>query len=484
MLYLLLGLITRIIYGVWHEPWLNAPDQLAWDILLNEAILSGSLRYDQLIHYPHEGGTILISFMALIIKKSGLTNALTIGALIIDLASRSVQVFIVSKISNRTVFHAFAIWTVFSLPSILPWSTVNFGMHSLFSFVPFLVILLAESRERTSKQIAITGILAGLAIWLSYVNIVIIPIMALALFLRNAKWQDYGLLYATCTGVLLIHIWVRSTFDPGFHLAEFSGTEVRGLDYSHLRDLETYKRLYLVFIEALPGSSMLPEMFGFDASTMRSIWNWFICVGVGATLITFLRNRNQSILLALAISLIFVLLYAVSPFYDGHIDRDNYVYSRHLTYILPLLVFLTIYGLNKLRLNVIWLSLFIGLASIGSMRFMLQNSEANPKYREAGWVLGTKLGHDPERLGKIADQQPERSEALMEGMGWSITASILGTNLTEEERLAKFEKIRSGIRDEHLESFNNGVQIAFEKGMQPKLEVKLRPLILNQEVAK
>jgi len=69
LLYLLLGLITRIIYGVWHEPWLNAPDQLAWDILLNEAILSGSLRYDQLIHYPHEGGTILISFMALIIKK-------------------------------------------------------------------------------------------------------------------------------------------------------------------------------------------------------------------------------------------------------------------------------------------------------------------------------------------------------------------------------------------------------------------------------
>ena len=56
-----LGTFVRIMYGLIYEPWLQAPDHLAWELLIEQ----GSFRYDHLIHYPHEGGSILISIIGL-----------------------------------------------------------------------------------------------------------------------------------------------------------------------------------------------------------------------------------------------------------------------------------------------------------------------------------------------------------------------------------------------------------------------------------
>lgn len=216
ILYLILGLIPRIIYGLWHEPWLNAPDHMAWDILLDEAITGESIRYDQLIHYPHEGGTILISILALLLKKAGIMNALTLCALIIDMMSRAVQLFVINKISNRVTFHAFAIWSILSLPSILPWASVNFGMHSLLSFVPFGIILIAAWKPQISKHYVVVGLIAGLSIWASYVNLIMLPALAILLFLHGTNWRNYASVFATCAAVILVHIGVRNLPMLGF----------------------------------------------------------------------------------------------------------------------------------------------------------------------------------------------------------------------------------------------------------------------------
>lgn len=251
--------------------------------------------------------------------------------------------------------------------------------------------------------------------------------------------------------------------------------------YNYLSDLDTYKHLYQVFIEALPGSSLLPKILGIHASSVRTAWNLLLGIGAASTLISLILKRNIPILVAVVAGSIFLLGYSISPFYDPHIDRSHYVYARHLTYILPLLSFLAIYGLSRLRFSFVLLSFFIGLGAIGSISSMSSKSSQDPSNREAGWVLGTKLGHDPARLVRIADQQQLRSAALMEGMGWSIASTIIGSSRTQSERLAEFQKIRTEIPDRFLSSFNEGVKHAFSEGMRPKLDQSFQSLILETD---
>ena len=63
VLFCVLGSILRLVYGVLYTPWELAPDQIAWEIIIR----NGEFSYSNLIYYPHEGGSFLISLQTMVL---------------------------------------------------------------------------------------------------------------------------------------------------------------------------------------------------------------------------------------------------------------------------------------------------------------------------------------------------------------------------------------------------------------------------------
>src|SRR5262245_50122720 len=89
----LLGTILRLIYGWYARPWCIAHDQIAWTLSLEELLHGGTWSIKQLIHYPHEGGTLPISLLYLCLSPlAKFVPLLSIIALLLDAAARFIQV--------------------------------------------------------------------------------------------------------------------------------------------------------------------------------------------------------------------------------------------------------------------------------------------------------------------------------------------------------------------------------------------------------
>ncbi len=90
---LLMGTIVRLAYGIYAQNWMSAPDQIAWQLSIDEAVANGAISYRSLIHYPHEGGSIFISLIAICLKPfENLMPPLSLAALLIELFGRYIQI--------------------------------------------------------------------------------------------------------------------------------------------------------------------------------------------------------------------------------------------------------------------------------------------------------------------------------------------------------------------------------------------------------
>ncbi len=79
------------------------------------------------------------------------------------------------KAFGRTTAIYFALWTVAAVPGLLLWATVNFGLHPLSSFWPF-VLLYVATRSMEEKPPAVwLGVITGLSISWSYDSLVLVP---------------------------------------------------------------------------------------------------------------------------------------------------------------------------------------------------------------------------------------------------------------------------------------------------------------------
>jgi hypothetical protein len=171
-----LGSLFRLGYCWVHTPWKFAPDHMAWEILLDESIKEGDFSYSHLIHYPHEGGTIVVSLFSLLINFFTPLNSLAIAAFILDFLSRLIQLYVVKKIFTNKVSLAFGLWTIFAMPCIIPWAGVSFGLHSISSLFPFVFMYLIWKDGASHRHSVIMGLFLGLAVWFSYANIPLIPV--------------------------------------------------------------------------------------------------------------------------------------------------------------------------------------------------------------------------------------------------------------------------------------------------------------------
>ncbi len=427
--FLIAGTVVRVAYAVLFKPWWQAADHLAWDIVLKSVGHFGGLGYWQLIHYPQEGGSIPVSLLTLLIGRIPGVAALPASALVVDALSRWIQLKVVSERFDRRVLLLFGAWTVAGLPILVTWSSVNCGLHSVASFFPFLMLWLVTAPHAGPARGWRDGALCGLFIWFTYDCVLLLPLYAIALFRQPGAFGRAARFIAALLAVLGMHLAVRSLFDAGFHLPEWGPASVRGLDFQRplgmmVRDIGT------VWVRAVPGSSLLPGLFGIEVRLVRWFWALFVLAGalgcwwVGRTDPAQRRNLYTCLVAVVA----FAVGYAISPLAVHQVDHPSYMYYRHWAFILPMIALTTIAGLAGSRpgRSAVWC--FVALSSSGVMAMFRDPPSRDMKLLDTGFVLALKLGHDPARLETVIGNVPELAHDLWIGAGWGTAEELLVFN--------------------------------------------------------
>lgn len=465
----LLGSLVRILFGLEFHPWYTAPDHLAWDLVIDQ----NNYSYDQLIHYPHEGGSIIISLLARIVNPLAEISALTIIALLLDFLVRYIQIRIVAKLFDKRIALFFAFWTILASPIILPWGTVNFGLHYISSLFPFVLLLLVSNYNESRKQNCLLGLFLGLAIWFSYSNV----ILALAAFVfvlaRRTRLKAIAEVLICFGAIIGLHALVRIYADPGFQLNGFGLGTVRGESFA-LSDIDLlsviadFPQVLLNGLIALPNDNLgIPFMF------------YILLVFLFISILGFvLRKRTDSIAFitktAFLMVVAYLLLYLISPFYFEE-SSGNYVMYRHLTYITPLIAMLLIVGVQRLK-PIASVILILVLSVNTSFVFNSEKMEPNDMTAKAtGWVLGTKLGHSPETLIEIVNDNTEIKHLLVEGIAWGTCNALFLSIESAEELQNKTDQLIELMHEyppEFHAAFYAGVEFAFSAMVTPRLPEK------------
>ncbi|UTW63121.1 hypothetical protein KFE98_02905 [bacterium SCSIO 12741] len=471
LILVLLGSVVRFVFGYLFEPWTQAPDQLAWQLLIDE----GSWSYDQLIHYPHEGGSVFIALLSRFLGWFSPLPSLVVSAFLLDFFSRLIQMLIVRRVFGQRDALIFGIWTILALPIILPWGTVNYGLHSLASLFPFVLMYLIHRSDSTPRSHLSIGLFLGFAVWFSYINVVLIPVYVLVEFFRsprsrNALWSLLGL-----SIVLGIHVGVRTFADPGFQLDQIPSGSIRGTEFT-LSDPETWKQLYKVWYGPLADSLLVVPNQENVYRPIRYVWLALMGWGIMAYLRAVkLGNRPQVPSWLLVAVFLFLCLYALSPFYHNSPTVTHYVLYRHLCYILPLLALFVTLGLNSGKLRQIGLVLFIGLSSYGSLLLFDQSKSEESGEKAAGWVLALKFGHDPQRLAGLI--QGEHEAEYVEGIGWGMGMVLLRSDSiaggSNDEQIQQLVNAMEHFPLEYHPEFIQGVQFSTQNTGTPQSEQAL-----------
>lgn len=404
----LLGGAVRLWLGVLCHPALAQPDQHAWGLLLDEAYTIG-FRSDQLLHLPHEGGTGLLSVLALLIRPfcdSSLT-ALSYSGLILDTLVRGLQAAAMVAIFGRCAGIAFATWSVFALPVLLPWGAMSVSLHHLGSVWPFLFLWATHSGD-----VRRAGIVTALAMLWSYNGMVLLlPLLGLGLRTRRL-W----IAFSPVLVAIVVLVLIRMTPSLGFQLEDMPMWSIRSVE---LREPEAPRLLRMteVWWRHLPQATAAPAFGGAPAWWLGAPWLFGVAVGISVGL--WRSASRPTVLLGVGVTILYILIYAISPFSDLPTKHDYFTF-RHLTWVLPLLAGLALAGWSQLRSA----SIVALIASAGSAFALwagpLERAElVQPD--SVGWLIGRKLGDQPERVAAIAAHQAE----LLEGVGWGTAEAIL-----------------------------------------------------------
>lgn len=480
--YLIAGTLVRVAYGLITRPWNQQPDQLAWGMVLSTVKWSEGISYWQLIHYPHEGGTILLSLLALIIGPIGDLPALTVAALLFDLFARCVQLLVVRRFFPPQVMHWFGAWTVLSIPGILPWSVVNYGLHSLAAFVPFALLWLVFREHKSVRGHMLDGLAIAGMIWFSYSTIALAP---LYLFFRRDLFRvprHWLTFFGACIGMLGLHMLVRSLADPGFHLSGFSPATIRGmaLDSPAGKFINNVDHLWA---SSFPGASMLPPMLGLPATFVRRVWALFMLLGFMSCVIAWYRRRTveRQLLFCVLAVFLFGFVYASSPFFHERPDRTAFVHYRHWAFILPMVTLTGIAGLSKLRYPAVPLMLHGLLCAIGVGLLFAAGKSDERKFKETGYVLSIKFGHDPERLSTIVHNYPAAEADLFRGAGWGTAEILLAFHEPTQDDLDTLAAMTSRYSARERPWFREGLALALSRDamqhLRPDFREQVREMI-------
>jgi hypothetical protein len=471
LLVLLAGTLVRFIFGWYTRLWMEAPDQLAWQLSIDA--VPGNLSFTRLMHAPHEGGTLVLGLFSLPFRSGNLLPSLSWAALFTDTIIRFVQISVIRKISGHTVAAWFAVWTVLAVPAMIPWATVNFGLHALSSVFPFLLLYILYRYREHPYVCVLSGLICALAVSFSYDSLVLLPVSVLFLLSGPAgkRIRDTLLFLAVFTVAMLPHLWIRAGLytQPGSDIL----LSVRAVNWEKILDLSRLVHVITVWGTALPGSFMVSPVHVLPPVILFCM----VCILLYSGIVFFIPGKEQPVVrrISIGIVLVFVVAYALSPFYGSRFDSGSYVYYRHFSYIIPLLAFICIAGFSASRSwRKILLPVWIVVCGFLSVQFMLNTKRAEqPAYRPAGWILVKKYGIDSRSLMTIhAAADPRYSNELMTGYGWGMTTVLLAGKPDTGSIVKLVQAIREypAVYHPHL---MHGVRHAFINGITPVLDPRM-----------
>lgn len=470
---LLAGTIIRGMFGWLTRSWMEAPDQLAWQLSIDAMHGSGQWDYRFLVHAPHEGGTIVLGFLSLLFRPLPFLPPLSWSALLFDTGVRFVQISTTKKIFGDTIAAWFGIWTLLAVPVMIPWGTVNFGLHALSSLFPFLLLYTMHRYKDHIHLPFLAGIVCAAAVSFSYDSLVLIPVCLLFFLVvpGKNKIQAIAVFLAVFAIAMLPHTWMRAGMYPyGNNDLLLS---VRSVAWQDMLPAHHWIRVLTIWFTTLPGSLIVSSAHVLPPLAELGI----VCVFLfsGLALFIFYRKIKPIHWMSIAIVFFFVTVYAVSPFYGGRYDSDSYRYYRHLCYIIPLLAVVCMAGyMNSGAGKSYLLPAWITVCGLLSIQFMLTAKRSiQPAYRPAGWILMKKYaGNNDLLLHMHAVAGDQYKNELMTGYGWGLSAlSLAGKNDTVPvKELVRLIRQYPGMYRGQL---INGVHYSFAPGITPTLDPKL-----------
>jgi len=371
----------------------------------------------------------------------------------------------------------FGVWTVFAVPTLIPWGTVNFGLHYIAGIFPFILLLLLSIQKDTVKHHSICGFVLGLAFWFSYSNVVLIPVFFLYRIITREEFNKWIYSFLSLSIVLLAHLLVRLYADQGFQLVGFGITSIRDTNFS-INNIDFMDRLLNIphvisnALTALPHSSK--NMF----DTRIICYPLFLLSLIGF----FLSNRKNIVYIILSTVVLFLILYLFSPFFNLS-EIGNHISFRHLSYVVPLIALFIIVGLTSFRYRLYIQVLFIVLGIYqSSLLFTMdipKNSDITMK--ASGWILGLKLGHDKEALIPILKDNPEKQKLLVQGIGWGMSNAFFNNVSLDDPNLkTKVDRLVLLFFDYPISYHRDlitGIQYGFSENVKPRLNKELLKLI-------
>lgn len=472
VLFVLVGTMVRAWFGWSHQLWNAAPDQGAWHLALADVATHGLPAFRHLVHYPHEGGTLLISLLALLV--GGYTCCmppLSWVALGLDALVRYVQIHWAGRLFGPRAAMAFGLWTILAVPLMLPWATVNFGLHALMSFAPFVVVVMLKDQRPAFALGSVLGVLACLA----YDVLVLVPVCvywSLVEQRARRRW-DLPLFFAGLVVGFMPHVLLRLFVDHGFGLERWAPLSVRGMELESLDPVDIPARYWAILTDVIPGAFTLDPV----ERTSTRVISWLITLVCVIGVIVSLRRTGRVARAAVLCVLFFALAMAFIPLFTPSPQGHGIIYYRYIPFIAPFLVLLMLDGFSHSwkwrRIPVI--GVLVGSAML-SVTYMQRKPVAHvPNHKAIGWVLARKYGHEPERLISMASllDGESRSDFLF-GCGWGTAAAWFDHRTAGDTvGIMRFHELVNGYPEEARDRVRLGAAFAFDPGLTPRLDARL-----------
>jgi hypothetical protein len=481
----LAGTAVRYYHGASHQLWNGAPDQLAWGLGLEDLRATGTLTYEQLMHYPHEGGSLFLGLLSWLFGPlAGLLPPLSWAALAVDTFERVVQIKVVQRLVDHRTALWFAAWTVFAAPVMLPWGTVNFGLHAACSFSPFLLAVLVLDPPRSVLRV---GLCCGLLASLAYDAWVFAPAFALllltaetALGIRIRRSVLFGL---GCALGFLPHLLLRLFAQDGFGLEDHGALSIRGLEQEPVDIGALPAKFWQVCTTSLPASFTLGAATDPLIRALSFIVLAFIVGGAWG-----LRRQWGSVSPGMRTlvhtTVVFVCVVVAAPFFQPRSDGSGYLYYRYFAFIAPLIALLVLHGAAALgRMGHLVRVAWIGLGVLLSVVYMVRTRPiTTPNWEATGWVLARKYGDRPALLMRIIQRAPTDHEPdLVYGAGWGLTAALFdGKTINDTAAVDTFEQLWQLFPRTQHQRLERGVLRAFDPGITPELDPALMPVLRDR----
>lgn len=396
-----------------NAPWW-APDQVAWGLQLEYAAEQGLLT--GIVHYPHEGVSVLYGLIAWALARLGISGAEAISwaALWWDTVLRGTLVALVAHALSKRAAVGFSLWTVAACPLLVARAGAGYGFHLAASVFPFALVMLGTRPQRRRNR-TLLGLLAGLSLAFHTVN-------ALAWFCTAI---------VLCVAALRRHISIHQLLDfvagllPGLVVAAlylthaYQVTPLLGWAPWSPRGLEPHLDTgwQLLADAGRVAFDVLPDSLTLFAEP------WIAAVVLAWTLLgcaLAARWEPGRVAVGATAVLLFVCAYAAVLLPELP-TRQGSVILRHFAYIAPVIGALAVFGWSGL-VRFGWATAALPtLLGLASLEVDVQPSTTHG----AGWVLALKLGMAPERATPLLSRlDPTTRDGWLEGMGRAYTHNV------------------------------------------------------------